>query len=327
MGFCLELVRGLHNLNGRHYGCVLTIGKFDGIHLGHQEVLKQVIQRARKLGVPATVMVFEPQPEEVFAPDKAPARLTRLREKYTLLQGLGVDRLLCVKFDRKFASQSAEFFVENLLVNKLGVKYLVVGDDFRFGKGRVGDFSMLKAAGEKFDFDVVDTRSLKLQEARVSSSAIRKALREADLEKVEAYLGRPYSISGKVIHGEKRGRSIGFPTANLPLLRCNTPVSGVFAVVVRILCEHVTRNSADTDNSEFWGVANIGHRPTVEGIKPQLEVHIFDFCEQLYGKNLVVELRHKIRDEQKFESFDALKEQIILDADAAKNWLTDNLSG
>lgn len=322
----MELVRGLHNLNGRHYGCVLTIGKFDGIHLGHQEVLKQVIQKARELGVPATVMVFEPQPEEVFAPDKAPARLTRLREKYTLLQELGVDRLLCVKFDRKFASQSAEYFVENLLVNKLGVKYLVVGDDFRFGKGRVGDFNMLKTAGEQFNFEVVDTRSLKLQEARVSSSAIRDALREADLQKVKAYLGRPYSISGKVVHGEKRGRSIGFPTANLPLLRCNTPVSGVFAVVVRILCEHVTRNSADTDNSEFWGVANIGHRPTVDGIKPQLEAHIFDFSEQLYGKNLVVELRHKIRDEQKFESFDALKEQIILDADAAKNWLTENLS-
>ncbi len=322
----MELVRGLHNLNGRHNGCVLTIGKFDGVHLGHQAVLKQVISKARELNVPATVMVFEPQPEELFSPDTAPARLTRLREKYTLLQALGVDRLICVKFDRKFANQSAEYFIENILVKRLGVKYLVVGDDFRFGKGRVGDFEMLKIAGHRFEFDVVDTRSLVLRDARVSSSTIREALQNADLKKAEAYLGRPYSISGKVIHGEKRGRSIGFPTANLPLLRCNTPVTGVFAVVVRILCEHVTRNSADTNESYFFGVANIGHRPTVKGIKPQLEVHIFDFDEMLYGKSLVVELHHKIRDERKFESFDALRIQIGLDAQAAKSWLTENWS-
>ncbi len=317
----MELVRGLHNLNDQHYGCVLTIGKFDGVHLGHKAVLKQVIQKAKALNVPATVMVFEPQPEEFFAPHKAPARLTRLREKYSLLRELGVDRLICMKFDSKFSSQSAAYFVEHLLVKKLGVKYLVVGDDFRFGKGRVGDFAMLKAAGEQFGFDVVDTKSLQLKDARVSSSLIRDALQSADFERVKAYLGRPYSISGKVIHGQKLGRSIGFPTANIPLLRCTVPVSGVFAVVVKVLCEHVTRNDADTDPRTFLGVANVGKRPTVNGDKPQLEVHIFDLNADLYGKNLTVELHHKIRDEVKFASFEALKEQISLDADTARKWL------
>ncbi|MCY7295941.1 bifunctional riboflavin kinase/FAD synthetase [Alteromonas sp. a30] len=320
----MELVRGLHNLNRHHYECVLTIGKFDGIHLGHQAVLKQVIQKARALNVPATVMVFEPQPEEFFAPSKAPARLTRLREKYTLLRELGVDRLICVKFDKKFSSQSAEYFVEHLLVNKLGVKYLVVGDDFRFGKGRVGDFAMLKQAGEQFGFDVVDTKSLQFEDARVSSSVVREALQQADFARVKAYLGRPYSISGKVIHGQKLGRSIGFPTANIPLLRCTVPVSGVFAVVVKMLSTRVTKDDADSDERTFLGVANVGKRPTVNGDKPQLEVHIFDLEADLYGKNLMVELHHKIRDEKKFDSFNMLKEQIILDAETAKKWLSQH---
>lgn len=322
----MELIRGLHNLNSSHNGCVLTIGKFDGVHLGHRAVLEQVIEKARELGVPSTVMVFEPQPEELFSPATAPARLSKLREKYTLLQELGVDRLVCVKFDRKFAAQEAGFFVEQLLVKQLGVKYLVVGDDFRFGRGRTGDFAMLLEAGKKFGFEVVDTASLKHKDNRISSSAIREALQNADLDKVTAFLGRPFSISGKVVHGDKRGRSIGFPTANVLLHRCNTPVSGVFAVVVRLVRDRVTRNTFVSEETRYFGVANVGNRPTVNGVRPQLEVHIFDFNDQLYGKNVVVELHHKIRDEQKFDSFELLKEQIVKDAETAKNWLQAHLT-
>lgn len=324
----MELIRGLQNLHSRHVGCVLTIGKFDGVHLGHQAVIRKVLVKARELGVPSSVMVFEPQPEEVFSPDTAPARLTKLREKYLLLRELGLERLICARFDKKFASQSAEHFIESLLVDKLGVKYLVVGDDFRFGKGRVGDFAMLQAAGERFGFEVVDTRSLMLAECRVSSSAIREALEKDDLPTVASYLGRHYSISGKVIHGQKRGRGIGFPTANLPLHRCNSPVSGVYAVVVSVPEESSLNEEAQSGQRKttlYHGVANIGHRPTVNGTKPQLEVHIFDFEGWLYGKNLSVEIRHKIREEKKFESFEALKDQIALDAGTAKTWLQQHV--
>lgn len=320
MGFPLELVRGLQNLHSRHVGCVLTIGKFDGVHLGHQAVIRKVLIKARELGVPSSVLLFEPQPEEVFSPDTAPARLTKLREKYLLLRELGLERLICAKFDKKFASQTAEHFIEELLVGKLGVKYLVVGDDFRFGKGRVGNFAMLQQAGARFGFEVVDTRSLMLAECRVSSSAIRTALANDDLKTVASYLGRQYSISGKVIHGQKRGRGIGFPTANLPLHRCRSPVSGVYAVVVS-----VPGRTPQDKPITYHGVANIGHRPTVNGTKPQLEVHIFDFEDWLYGKNLSVELRHKIREEKKFASFEALKDQIALDAGTAKTWLEQHV--
>lgn len=308
----MELVRGLHNIRDKHRGCVLTIGKFDGVHLGHQAVLKKLVSKAKDLNLPSAVMVFEPQPEELFVPDKAPARLSRLRDKYNEIEKLGVDRLLCVKFDAAFSNQTAKYFVEHLLVEKLGVAFLVVGDDFRFGKGRTGDFEMLLIAGQEFGFDVVNTDSFKLLDDRISSSAIREALDQADMDKVECMLGRSFSISGKVIHGEKKGRTIGFPTANLLLNRCKAPVSGVFAVETHVSGTH------------FNGVANIGHRPTVNGQRSQLEVHLFDFKGSLYGEHLDVSLLHKIRDEKKFESFEALKQQIVKDADFARNWLSNN---
>jgi len=306
----MELIRGIHNIKAQHHGCVLTIGNFDGVHLGHQEVLNQVSQQAEQLALPSVVMTFEPQPMELFAKDKAPARLTRLRDKFVQLSKLDIDRLLCVNFNAHFASLTAEAFIEELLVNKLGVKFLVVGDDFCFGKGRTGDFSMLQKAGEKYGFEVVSTQSFCLNQLRVSSTEIRNALAKDNLGSSAKMLGRDYSISGRVSHGRKLGRTIGFPTANIPLKRCVSPVSGVYVVQVK-----------DLDSCEVGGVANIGQRPTVNGVRQQLEVHFFDFKANLYGKQLEVILLHKLRDEKKFESFDALKNQIELDAEAARVWL------
>ncbi len=304
----MELVRGLHNIRDRHKGCVLTIGKFDGVHLGHQQVLAQMIERARELALPATVMVFEPQPEEFFAPDKAPARLSRLADKYRQLKALGIDRLICVKFNADFANQSAEDFVHHWLVDKLGVRFLVVGDDFRFGKARQGDFAMLNAAGKRLGFQVVSTQSYRLADCRISSSAIREALARGDLANAEKMLGHPYAIAGRVVHGDKKGRTIGFPTANILLKRHKAPVAGVFAVRVW------------WQNKPYMGVANVGNRPTVQGTRTQLEVHLFDFDQQLYGQPLVVELMAKLRDERQFDSFVALTEQIQQDAQRARKW-------
>ncbi|MDN4503884.1 bifunctional riboflavin kinase/FAD synthetase [Alteromonadaceae bacterium BrNp21-10] len=305
----MELIRGLHNIRAKHHGCVLTIGKFDGVHLGHKAVLAKLVQQAHSMLLPATVMVFEPQPEELFRPDTAPARLSRLRDKYTELQKMGVDRLLCVKFDRQFANQSATHFVEDLLVAKLGVKFLVVGDDFRFGHDRIGDFAMLLQEGQQCGFDVVSTQSFRVEDCRISSSAVRDALAIGDFKRVESMLGRKFCIASKVIHGDKKGRTIGFPTANLLLNRCKTPVKGVFAVRV------------NSEFGKFDGVANIGTRPTLNGQRSQLEVHLFNFDQQLYGQHIEVELIAKLREEIKFPSLAALQQQIGLDAQQAKERL------
>ncbi|XOV78888.1 MAG: bifunctional riboflavin kinase/FAD synthetase [Aestuariibacter sp.] len=308
----MELIRGLHNLRQRHRGCVLSIGKFDGVHLGHVAVLTKLVAQARAMQLPSAVMVFEPQPEELFMPDKAPARLTRLREKYMAMQNLGVDRLICVRFNRQFANQPAEYFVEQLLVQKLGIQYLVVGDDFRFGKGRTGDFALLQAEGKECGFDVVNTQSFCLGQDRISSSAIRQALAKNELTLAKQMLGRDFSISGRVVHGDKRGRTIGFPTANVLLKRCKSPVSGVYAV-------NVVWNG-----NQHAGIANVGNRPTVEGTRAQLEVHLFDFNADLYGQFIEVRLLSKIREEQKFPSVTALQQQIDADVLVAKNWFSQN---
>ncbi|WP_394145807.1 bifunctional riboflavin kinase/FAD synthetase [Vibrio atypicus] len=306
----MELIRGIHNIKSHHAGCVLTIGNFDGVHLGHQEVLRQVSEQAKELGLPSTVMTFDPQPLELFAKEKAPARLARLRDKFVQLSKLDIERLLCVNFNLKFANQTADEFISDLLVKRLGVKFLVVGDDFCFGRGREGNFSMLKEAGKKYGFEVVSTQSYRMQELRVSSTAIREALAQDKLDVAAGMLGRNYSISGRVSHGRKLGRTIGFPTANIPLKRCVSPVSGVYVV-----------QALGLGNKAIGGVANIGNRPTVNGVRQQLEVHLFDFQANLYGKQLEIVLLHKLRDEHKFDSFDALKQQIELDADAARVWL------
>lgn len=305
----MELIRGIHNLKPKHKGCVLTIGNFDGVHLGHQSVLRQLRKKSSELQLPSTVMTFEPQPLEMMIGGRAPARLTRLRDKYAALQSQSIDQLLCVNFNRKFASLSADEFIEQLLVEKLGVKYLVVGDDFCFGHKRQGDFAMLQAAGIKHGFDVVSMNTFSIDNRRVSSTMVRNALADDDLTAAEALLGRPFSIFGKVSHGEKLGRTIGFPTANIPLKRCTDPVNGVYAVEVLGITEQVVQ-----------GVANIGKRPTVGGIRTQLEVNLFDFTDDLYGKQLEVILKKKLRGEEKFASFDVLRQQIEKDVVAAKNY-------
>jgi riboflavin kinase/FMN adenylyltransferase len=302
----VELIRGIHNIKSQHRGCVLTIGKFDGIHKGHQAVLANLVEKAKALALPSAVMVFEPQPEEVFSPAQAPARLSRLRDKYEALKALGIDRLICVNFSKKFASQSPEQFVVDLLINHLGVNFLVVGDDFRFGHKRQGDFEYLQQAAKQFNFDVVSTQSFRVDNSRISSTAVRDALSSGNFEKAKNMLGRPFSISGKVVHGEKNGRTIGFPTANILLRRHKTPLHGVFAV--RVLWQ----------GAWLKGVANLGSRPTLAGQKLQLETHVFDFSEDLYGQRLHVEFISKIRDETKFDSFEQLKQQIKEDAKLAR---------
>lgn len=303
----MQLVRGIHNIKRSDHGCVLTIGNFDGVHKGHQRVVSALVAKAKLLNCVPAVLVFEPQPQELFAPDKAPARLCRLRDKYALLAELGVQRLICVNFNLKFASQSAEQFIEHLLVEKLGIKHLIVGDDFHFGKNRMGDFTMLLQAGKTFGFDVTDTASCKMENCRVSSTAIRQALEQDNLTDVENMLGRPYSIIGKVFHGDKRGRQLGFPTANVLLKRHKSPLNGVFAVKVK------------TMQGVFNGVANIGARPTVNGVRQQLEVHIFNFDDDIYGQCIEVFIIKKLRQVMKFDNLAALTAQIKLDSEQAKN--------
>ncbi len=307
----MQLVRGIHNIQPEDHGCVLTIGNFDGVHKGHQRVISALVTKAKALNCVAAVLVFEPQPQELFSPDKAPARLCRLRDKYALLAELGVQRLICVNFNLKFASQSAEQFIEHLLVEKLGIKHLIVGDDFHFGKNRLGNFAMLYQAGKTFDFEVTDTASCKMENCRVSSTAIREALEQDNLVDVENMLGRPYSIIGKVFHGDKRGRQLGFPTANVLLKRCNSPLNGVFAVKVKI------------NGRSFNGVANIGARPTINGVRQQLEVHVFDFSDNIYGQCIEVVIIKKLRQVMKFDNLAALTTQIKLDSEQAKQVLNN----
>jgi len=307
----MQLIRGIHNIQSEHNGCVLTIGNFDGVHLGHKEVINALIKQAKELNCSPAVMVFEPQPRELFSPDTAPARLCRLRDKYTLLASLGVERLICVNFNSKFATQSAESFIEDLLFSKLGIKSLIVGDDFRFGKNRVGNYKMLLEAGKKMGFSVSDTASYKILEQRISSTEIRRALEKDDLMQAEVMLGRPYSIIGRVFHGDKRGRQLGFPTANVKLKRRVSPVNGVYAVKVK------------TNKGQFYGVANIGSRPTVAGLRQQLEVHIFDFEFDLYGQTIEVVLLKKLRKEMKFDSLSALTNQILIDSEQARQFVLE----
>jgi len=306
----MELVRGLHNLTDRHKACALTIGNFDGVHLGHQSILAMLIEKARELNIDACIMSFEPLPQEYFAPDTAPARLTRLREKWCALENTGLNQFLCIRFNHWLADLTADEFIQQILVEKLHVRYLVIGDDFRFGKGRTGDFELLKKAGEKYGFEVVNSHSHCLNGERISSTAIRQALANNELQYAAQMLGRPYIICGRVAHGDKRGRTIGFPTANIKLHRHATPLSGVYTVTL-----------SGIGNEVVAGVANIGKRPTVDGEHLQLEVHLFNFNKNIYGEQVCVEFKHKLREEKRFDSFELLKEQIIKDSEQAKQLL------
>lgn len=310
----MELIRGLHNLDAYRrkfpaQQCVLTIGNFDGVHCGHQMILRQLREKADELNLPATVMVFEPQPLEFFAGQGAPARLTPFREKVRLLAEAGVDMVICLHFTDDVRRLSADEFVKNILLDSLGVKYLIVGDDFRFGRKQGGDFQMLKQAGEEHGFGVTNTHTLVMNGQRVSSTAVRDALNSDDFILAEQLLARPYAISGRVMYGQQLGRTIGVPTANLALKGKKAPLEGVFAVEVAGL---------EQGNKLVQGVANVGVRPTVGGKVPVLEVHLFDFDRSIYGEHIRVVFRKKIRDEQRFDGLEALKKQIQLDIDSAR---------
>lgn len=305
-----NIIRGFHNLpSTTDNGCVATIGNFDGVHLGHQAVLNQLAMKADMLHLPAVVITFEPQPFEYFVPEKAPARLTRFREKVEALRAYSIRHLCVLRFNRQLADMSAEMFIQQLLVEGLQVRYLVVGDDFRFGKGRRGDFALLQQAGRAHGFQVVNMHTFAVDQMRVSSTRIREALNQGDLGLAEKLLGRPYRMSGRVAHGDKRGRQLGFPTANIYLHRHKVPLSGVYAVQL-----------FGIDEEPVNGVANIGVRPTIGGGKALLEVHLFDFNREIYGAHVQVYFLSKLRDEGKFSSLEQLSQQIRKDAQQARDY-------
>ena len=303
----MELIRGLHNLCPHHRGCVASIGNFDGVHLGHQAIVARLQEHAAATGLPARVVLFEPQPLEFFRPDAVEPRLMRLREKLAALRALGVDGVLCLHFDAQLAAMSRDAFVEHLLIQGLGVRHLVVGPDFRFGHKRQGDVEYLTSAGAAAGFGVEAVPPLLLDGERVSSTAVRQHLARGDLAGAARLLGRPYTLHGRVSHGDERGRTIGFPTLNLPLRRKAVSLRGVFAVRVTGLAA-----------TPLPAVANLGWRPTVGGTYPLLEVHVLDFSGQVYGCQVQVEFVQQLRDERRFDGLEALRAQIDLDVRAAR---------
>jgi riboflavin kinase / FMN adenylyltransferase len=290
----------------------VTIGNFDGIHLGHQAMLGRLTARAASLGALPAVLTFEPHPREIFTPDSAPTRLTSLREKLEILRGLGVAHVHVCRFTKPFAALSPEDFVKRILVQGLNARYVLVGDDFRFGARRAGDFALLKQLGETYGFEAEALHTVEAAGQRASSTAVREALAGGDMAMAAQLLGRPYSISGRVVGGDQLGRKIGYPTANIQLKHNKPPVKGIFAVRVQGLA----------DGADWPGVASLGTRPTVHtNGRPTLEVHLFNFNQSIYRQHLRVEFLHKLRDEAKFPDLDTLIAQIDRDAQQARTLL------
>ncbi len=291
-------------------GCVATIGVYDGLHAGHRLILGRVLDAARDRGLPALMFSFEPTPREYFSVTTPPARLMRFREKYGALQAAGIDVFYCPRFERALSSLEPDAFVGQLLTQTLNVKHLVVGDDFRFARNRTGTINDLILAGERYDFSVEEVGSVELDGERVSSTRIRSALLAGDLDKARRMLGSPYRMSGRVVPGQRLGHTLGFPTANLKLNRKLSPLAGIFAVRVLGL-----------GGKPLDAVASLGTRPTVAGVEPILEVHIFDFSADIYGKYIDVEFVSKLRDEEKFPDLDSMREQMHVDAAQARQIL------
>jgi riboflavin kinase / FMN adenylyltransferase len=306
----MELVRGLHNISQRHQGCVLTVGNYDGVHLGHQKMIGVLKQRAAELGSSATVLVFEPSSKEFIDPEGAPPRLTRWREKFLALAAQGVDRLVTLRFDETMRAMTPECFVD-LIVDGLGTRHIVVGNDFRYGCNAVGTIDSLRAAGEARGFGVEQIAPFVFDGVRVSSTAVRERLAKSDFAGAQRLLGRPYRMLGRVVRGRELGRTLGFPTANLRLMRRRPPLQGVLAVRVFGIEERA-----------LIAVASLGTRPTVEGTDMLLEVHVFDFAGDLYGREIEVEFVAKLRDEVKFASLEALIVQMKVDAAQARDLLS-----
>lgn len=310
----MELIRGISNLKPKHRHCVVTIGNFDGVHLGHQALLKNLTAIAHELNLPAVVITFEPQPNEFFHHAAIPPRLMRLREKIIALKNCGIDRVLCLRFDEQLAAIGAEDFIGKILVEGLAIRYIVIGDDFHFGFKRRGDLTLLQQVGDVANFTALKMGQIAVGNERVSSTRIRKALEAGDLSVAKKLLGRPFFMSGRVAHGNKRGRIIGFPTANIYLHRRAVPLSGVYVVKVHGI-----------NPVPLQGVANVGTRPTVGGTRSLLEVHLLDFAQDIYGCHVDVEFLHKLRDEERYESFDLLKQQILIDAQQARDFFHQDL--
>lgn len=304
----MRLLRGVQNPAGFKNGVVATIGTFDGVHLGHQNLIKALKEKAISLNVPLVIILFEPQAREYFLKDKAPARLSSLREKLDMLQKCQVDCVYCIKFDKNLAETSALDFAKKHLFTMLQVKYMLVGHDFRFGKNREGDIHLLQKLGKEFNCEVELAGDFCLKNEKVSSTKIRNALHQGHLDIAKQFLGRTYSICGRVVAGQGRGRQWGIPTANLSLHRLTLPLHGVYVVQVQI------------GKKLVQGVANLGSRPTVDGSKNILEVHLFDFDASIYGELVQVFFLHKVRDEVKFTSIDALIVQIKQDIQVAKEF-------
>jgi riboflavin kinase/FMN adenylyltransferase len=301
----MNIIRGLHNLK-KHSGSVVTIGNFDGVHIGHQQIISRLVAKAKTLQLPSILISFTPTPQSFFGREQSV--LTSFKQKHYQLEKLGLDVHLIITFNRKFSQLSAESFIQEILLAKLGVKFCLIGDDFRFGSGRTGDFKLLQSFAHQYDFQVENTQSVLCGSQRASSSKIRDYLAQGELQLAAQMLGREFCISGKIIHGKQLGRTIDFPTINIPIKRHISPVLGVFAVQIHLL------------GKTFNGVANIGKRPTVNGDNILLEVFLFDFNQMVYGEFADIVFKQQIRKEQKFDSFDQLKAQIKLDVRTAKDF-------
>jgi riboflavin kinase / FMN adenylyltransferase len=312
----MELVRGLHNISRRHRGCVLTVGNYDGVHLGHQQMIGVLKSRAAELRAAATVLVFEPSSKEFIDPEGAPPRLTRWREKFVALAAHGVDRLVTLRFDEYMREMTPECFVDELIVEGLGTRHMVVGHDFRYGCDAAGTIESLRAAGAARGFGVEEIEPFVFDGMRVSSTAVRERLAQGDYAGAQRLLGRPYRMSGRVVYGRGLGRTLGFPTANLRLMRRKPPLRGILAARVYGI-----------ELKPMLAVASLGTRPTVDGTDMLLEVHVFDFVGDLYGREIEVEFVAKLRDEVKFDSLDALIRQMKIDAAQARNLLAKVNSG
>jgi riboflavin kinase/FMN adenylyltransferase len=289
----------------------LTIGNFDGVHRGHQAMLARLKEQAGALGLRACVLTFEPHPLELFAPRTAPTRLTSLREKLELLAAHGVECVQVSRFNRAYANLSPQDFIEHVLLQGLDMRWLLIGDDFRFGARRAGDFALLQEAAAKKGFGLEAMRTVAQDGVRISSSAVRSALAAGRLAEAETLLGRPYSISGRVVHGDKLGRTIGYPTANVQLRHNRPPLYGIFAV-----------RTLDGKGVTRHGAASLGLRPTVDDSgRAKLEVHLFDFSGDLYGQHLRIDFLHKIRDEEKFADLESLRVRIDRDCEEARDYL------
>jgi riboflavin kinase / FMN adenylyltransferase len=316
----MKIIEDTGTFAQQHRHCVATIGKFDGVHIGHQLILQQLKQKAEELQVPSMAIVIEPHPEEFFArnPQDCPARLSEFDEKLQLIAGQGVDYAFKLRFDESLSRLTAQEYVEKILVTGLGISALIIGNDFRFGYQRLGDFALLQELGRKYDFVVIETRSCEHNGVRVSSTYVRQQLAAARFDLVAMLLDRPYGISGHVVKGQQLGRSLGFPTCNVQLNRCNIPLHGVYA------CDVIIQSSDPHGNQQrqyLRGAANIGYRPTVcNEKKAVLEVHLLDFGDDVYGAGITVIFRKRIRDELKFDSLTDLQARIAIDVQQTREF-------